>query len=105
MGKDNKLWVILLEKAWAKIHGSFMRCRGGYDGYVAHHFIGLPAKSIYRNEKPQIDEFWNIIKEWDRRSYIMTVDFIDDEFDEKALGIYAGHTYCMLQTYDIHKDG
>ena len=60
MGKDNKLWVILLEKAWAKIHGSFMRCRGGYDGYVAHHFIGLPAKSIYRNEKPQIDEFWNI---------------------------------------------
>lgn len=27
--KDGELWAMILEKAWAKVHGSYMRTEGG----------------------------------------------------------------------------
>ena len=28
--EDNEFWAIILEKAWAKIHGTYMRTQGGW---------------------------------------------------------------------------
>jgi hypothetical protein len=33
--KQGELWVPLLEKAWAKVHGSYSRTEGGHCGHAA----------------------------------------------------------------------
>lgn len=33
--KENEIWAMLLEKAWAKVHGSYMRTEGGLPAHAA----------------------------------------------------------------------
>lgn len=33
--KENELWAMLFEKAWAKVHGSFMRTEGGQTAHAS----------------------------------------------------------------------
>jgi len=40
---DGEMWVMLLEKGWAKLHGSYFRSEGGWATHVSMHLTGLPA--------------------------------------------------------------
>jgi len=48
--KDGELWAMILEKAWAKVHGSYMRTEGGQTAHAAQHLMGLPAFTIDHSE-------------------------------------------------------
>ena len=43
---DEKLWVALLEKGWAKLFGSFGSVDGGRCGIAADHLLGVTTKWI-----------------------------------------------------------
>ena len=45
----NELWVILLEKAWAKVHGSYERINGGHAHLTLHDLTGAPSYDIEMN--------------------------------------------------------
>jgi len=38
-----EIWPILLEKAWAKLHGSYKRIEGGLPGNALFALTGKPA--------------------------------------------------------------
>jgi calpain-15 len=42
-GNKNELWVLLLEKAWAKLHGSYYRIEAGSSEKVMHDLTGAPS--------------------------------------------------------------
>ena len=44
---DKELWVMLLEKAWAKLYTSYKRTEAGYPEEPLHDLTGAPIKHIY----------------------------------------------------------
>jgi len=53
----SEIWVMLLEKAWAKLHGSYSRIKGGWSTHPAQHLSGLPAENLWHN-KVDKDKLW-----------------------------------------------
>ena len=67
--QDNEFWVPLIEKAYAKLHGSYCAIESGCidDGLV--DMTGLVSKKILKDNilltmPTKIDELWKILKEY-----------------------------------------
>ena len=70
--KDNEIWGMLLEKAWAKVHGSYERTNGGLVSHAVKHMIGLPAWNItHKTKKFSDDEMWEKLKRFDTDGFVM----------------------------------
>jgi hypothetical protein len=47
---------MLLEKAWAKLHGTYMRSEAGMPFFAASHLLGVPSQIFLHNELETEDE-------------------------------------------------
>ena len=43
----NELWVMLLEKAWAKVHGGYANIDAGLARDALHDLTGAPTETFY----------------------------------------------------------
>jgi hypothetical protein len=55
-----------MEKAWAKLLGSYARTISGSTEFAATHLLGMPAK-YYHHEDEKSDHFWTKIRDADKR--------------------------------------
>ncbi len=53
-GKE--LWVLVLEKAWAKVHGTYKRIESGEAHLTFRDLLGAPAWEYESNDE-EIDAF------------------------------------------------
>lgn len=49
--QGDELWVLLLEKAWAKIHGSYERIEAGFAENVLRDLTGAPSEVIQTDDE------------------------------------------------------
>lgn len=49
--QGNELWTIILEKAWAKVHGSYERIEAGLANYVMRDLTGAPSYNFEVDEE------------------------------------------------------
>lgn len=89
----NELWVIILEKAWAKLHGSYERIIGGQSHQTLRDLTGAPAFEHLTTE----DDIWDRVLDADQRNYIMAAGVPDgNEEKHKELGLVVGHAYGLI---------
>ena len=89
-----ELWVILLEKMWAKLHGCYDRIAGGLEYETIRDLSGAPGfffREIDNNSFAQIHEF-------DKRGYLMSCSVGENYTEDMAKrdGIVMGHAYTLL---------
>lgn len=87
---------MVLEKAWAKLHGSYHRIEGGEAYHTLRDLTGAPSFD-YAIEDEIGKNLWDRILEYHQEDYIMTagIDEGAEEQDEK-LGLVAGHAYGLI---------
>ena len=85
--KENEIWGMLLEKAWAKLHGSYMRTEGGQTAHATQHLLGLPAFTVSHNEISDKDMVWRQLLQYDKRNYVMLASSNSGTNDETVDGV------------------
>jgi len=91
----NELWVIILEKAWAKLHGSYERIEAGFAHEVMRDLTGAPS---YDFEIDQEGLFEKLLH-YDSKNFIMAASAGSTEASAatlEELGLVALHSYGIL---------
>jgi len=102
--KRGELWVALLEKAYAKLHGCYYNIENGLCHYALRDLTGAPVEELY--DEPDVDKVWNFIQEGLSRQHFLTcgTELGDEEEDEGPEGIVRGHAYTILDAVEIRGD-
>ena len=66
--RGNELWVLILEKVWAKINHTY---ENTITGYVSEAFRCLTGAPVEFYDHEYFEDIWNIISEADKRNYII----------------------------------
>ena len=70
---ENEIWVLLLEKAWAKVYGSYQRIEAGTTGEALPCLTGAPAQAYsHKDFHQRPDALWHLLESADEQGFIMT---------------------------------
>lgn len=107
--KEDELWVMLIEKAWAKVHGGYHNIEGGLIREAMHDLTGAPAITYFVSEG-SADDHWKVLREADAKDYIMACGSDDinktgnDNID-KTIGLAGNHAYSLISVHEIVYEG
>ena len=66
---------MLLEKGWAKLHGTYYRTETGLPSLAASHMLGVPTMKIdhksLQSKGMQPDEAFAKLRKFDSKGYVM----------------------------------
>lgn len=98
---------MLLEKAWAKVHGGYLNIDGGLTREALHDLTGAPAITYFNDELTPNDH-WKLILEGEKRKFIMTAgsnDICNNGKDNRdpVTGLCGNHAYSLLGAFELSR--
>ena len=63
----------MLEKAWAKLHGTYARTEGGLPCFAVNHITGVPTESHQHDRVESKEDFFDMLQSADHRNFVMMV--------------------------------
>jgi len=100
---ENELWAILVEKAWAKLHGSYQRMEGGLPSNALFMLTGKPS---WRHIHSYTADLWSKILHAEKSGFIMVCGTEGQgESEIENSGIAAGHAYSLLAAHEFMHRG
>jgi hypothetical protein len=99
----NELWVILLEKVWAKINGGYANIISGWPSDPLSALTGFAVEKIFHKSQNPI-ALWETIKLSDKNDYIMCTSTKNDKNIEKY-GLIVNHAYTLVGAKEKNYNG
>lgn len=110
-GHGNELWVLLLEKAYSKIHGSYKNIVAGKPYEAMQDLTGCPTTSFnFKDEKVQDmiknGKLWTMMKTFDKEGYIMAAGTPGEDMwsegggPDRKSGLVPGHAYSIISAIE-----
>ena len=103
-GNDHELWVLILEKAWAKMYGSYARIEAGLTREVLHDLTGGPTEYFLTQGGDDPKQIWDSILKGEQENFIMTAgsgDFFDGSDLLDSSGLVGSHAYSLLSAVSL----
>ena len=97
-GRNNEIWVSLVEKAWAKLHGTYARTISGSPCFAANHIMGVPAESRQHELIEDNEEFIAMLDDFLHRRFSI---YAVSSADRKGSGIIEGHGYSLISIHEL----
>jgi hypothetical protein len=110
----NELWVPLMEKAYAKLHGSYKALIGGYTHYGLADMTGFcPRLIVMRegflgySEKYEKDDIWKLLTQYKAWNSLMGCSIQSNPKEKSKVeadaghGLHMGHAYSLLGLGEI----
>jgi len=94
-------WPGLVEKAWAKLHGSYSAIIGGTPGRALEALTGAPTRSLLLC-KLSVDELWRHVSEARTSEHLMAATVPD--LDQHESGLVRKHAYSLLACETIREN-
>ena len=104
---SNEIWIMLLEKAWAKVNGNYSRIISGQpiealDILTDAYSYQINLKNI-KNDKFEKEKLLNKIKNFKQKGFIMTAGTYDNNnLSLEEVGLISSHAYSLLNIREIY---
>lgn len=101
---EDELWVMALEKAYAKVFGSYARIEVGDPVYALRDLTGAPYIRIEDAAFKNMEYLWGQIVEAERKGYIMiayTKNTVVRDAGGNTTGVVSGQCYSVLHARDV----
>lgn len=89
-----------MEKAWAKLHGSYCTIVGGFPMNVLRDLTGAPSYS-YALKDAEKDDLWNKVLQGEKNGWCIAIDTPGQGENTGDTGIISGHAYSVLGAYTV----
>lgn len=103
-GNNEELWVMLLEKAWAKLHGNYEKVEAGIASESLRSLSGAPVEVFFKDE-PNTD-LWSILKNAFKNKFPTTAGVDEEEnLSGSKIGkknLVPSHVYSLLNVSEIY---
>eukprot|EP00435_Cladocopium_sp_Y103_P021928 s2105_g5.t1 len=112
---QNELWVMLLEKAWAKLHGCYERIESGMPYRALMDLLGAAGKEYHLETEKHPDgliakdKFFSMLCKYDQAGYLMVAGtpgsdtFTKGDKSQIPLsGLIPGHAYTLLSAHEAN---
>ena len=96
---ENELWVSILEKAWAKVCGSYAQTIAGLPSEALGTLTEAPTIS-YIHKRLGKEKIWEELLSADRNNFIICTNSTD-ETAAKDLGIVQSHAYTFIGCKEV----
>ena len=95
---DRILWPALIEKAYAKAHGSYQQLSGGFIAEGLQDLTGAPCETYRMDDvhPKDLDMFWMKLLSFHTAGFVMGVATYSG-----GDGLVGGHAYSLLDVFDV----
>ena len=98
--EENEIWVALIEKAWAKVNGNYIRIGcGGSPNEVFDVLTEAYSEKVYLNNVNK-DELWDKLIDGEKKGFVMTAGTSGSD-DVLEVGLASGHAFTVLGIHEI----